>query len=221
MISSSIKFLTFTHLCLSCLTYAMQKPQPLIPASPSMVFPIARKESSEKTQKGSLIKRMGRSISALLDKQPKEQPSILTTPSRASADSSSRDAVKSELQMVFGKPVYTIEHEGKPCFVSIDGSSFARYRVHTLAEFKADNAFLLRPEVLIFINKQLEQFNKEIPYVKYYDMSPHQKQAAAQIAYKYIKKFKDEPGFKTPFYVVRLMKNDQVVVCVFEQEIKS
>lgn len=216
MISSSIT-LFILMISLSDFTFAMQKPGPNIPSSQSMSFPIPRKESSTENKKGSLIKRMGRSISALLDKQPKVVEASIPTssPKRASTDSSD---IKKEFQAVFGKPVYTINHKGQPCFVSIEGTSFTRYRVNTLAEFKHDSAYLLRPEVLLFIHQQLAPFGKEIPHVDYHHMTPSQKHTAAQQAYKYIKKFKDSPGFKTPFYVVRLMKN-QEVVCVFEQEI--
>lgn len=216
MISSSIT-LFILIISLSSFTRAMQKPAPLIPSSQSMSFPVAKKEAAGEPKKGSLIKRMGRSISALLDKAPKEYESTVPAASekRASVDSSD---MKQEFKAIFGKPLYTINHKGQPCFVSIEGTSLARYRVNTLAEFKQDNAFLLRPEILIFINQQLSPFGKEIPYVEYHPMTPSQKHIAAQQAYKYIKKFKDTPGFKTPFYVVRLMKN-QEVVCVFEQEI--
>jgi hypothetical protein len=224
MIPSSIKLFVLLTLSFSNFIFAMQKP-PAIPSSQSMSFPIPKKEpSSENKNKGSLIKKMGRSISALLDRNPKiADETISSVPQAQSAGTDSQknetEMSKREFQMVFGKPVYTINYKNEQSFVSIEGTSLARYRVNTLAEFKEDSAFLLRPEILIFINEQLAAFNKEIQSVDYDHMTPSQKQAAAQAAYKYIKRYKDKPGFKTPFYVVRLMKN-QHVVCVFEQEIK-
>lgn len=220
MISSSIKLFVLLTLSLSNFIFAMQKP-PAIPSSQSMTFPLP-KTSTE--AKGSLIKRMGRTISALLDKTPSTPESVISSAPQAQilgTDSQKNDTelAKREFQMVFGKPVYTINYKNEQLFVSIEGTSLARYRVNSLMEFKEDSAFLLRPEILIFINEQLVAFKKEIPSVDYNHMTLAQKQAAAQVAYKYIKRYKDKPGFKTPFYVVRLMKNQQVV-CVFEQEIK-
>lgn len=222
MISSSIKLFVLLTLSFSNFIFAMQKP-PAIPSSQSMTFPLPKKETSTEG-KGSLIKRMGRTISALLDKTPSTPESVISSVPQAQSagtDSQKNDTemAKREFQMVFGKPVYTINYKNEQLFVSIEGTSLARYRVNSLIEFKEDSAFLLRPEILIFINEQLVAFKKEIPTVDYNHMTLAQKQAAAQVAYKYIKRYKDKPGFKTPFYVVRLMKNQQVV-CVFEQEIK-
>lgn len=203
----------FTLALLSLPFCAMDKPLVSIPTSQSMVFPAPKKETS--SNKGSLILRVGRSISGFFDTNSSATAPLSARASTTDSKEENLETLRKEFELFSGKPLWSIMVENEKTTVRIQGNSQAQYQVSCLADFKKDSGYLSRPEIAKFINRLT---SKDNPIEIKDDMGPSTKNKRAKEVFKRIQKYKKDQRFKSSFYVVILNKN-QEKVCVFESEI--
>lgn len=230
MIPGSLyRLLTLSILFLSLESAGMEKKG--LPASPSkMAFPAPKPDAGK--QSGSMIGRVIKRTTSLLsitDRATSEElqestssvsPRISGPIAAEELKRSSRNSVQIKKELVFGKPLYTITYNNVEETASIDGSCLAQYRVNSLIEFKKDNTYLRRIEVLEFINRILRSAGKSCIDGVGHNIGTKDKEICAKAAYHHMRSSKHLPDFNKTFYVVSLKEKPQRV-CVFESDIKE
>lgn len=207
--------------------------------SQSMAFPPRKKDNSGQGQgslRGSIIRGIHRTTSILSigrhsssgEVAPEAPPTtstaipaaaqpIISAPLTTATLKAATPVVTEKKELIFGKYIYSVKYGGKPTTVRLEGPCTTQYLVNSLSDFKSSNAHLKRKEVLEFIDKNLQKYNKSLSAGNL--MIPHQRDLAAKEALKLIKKYKDKPEFTTLFYLIRSAGDSRI--CAFASELEE
>lgn len=212
---------------------AAQSNKSALPTSSSMAFPPAKKDKPDSsTLRGSFIKKMGRTASGFLGKrlssgeiapdEPKDLEMIPATQPTISAPLTTailKAAIPREKKLILGKSIYWLHHYDEKDYEVKVVNTCKVYNVNSLKEFKSNNIFLQREEVLLFIAKHYR--NILPPDLMISDrMDRKGRETAAKKVAKVIQKKQDVAFFNTPFYVVNF-KNGGYTACAFEWELEE
>lgn len=214
---------------------AAQPPKLTLPASTSMAFPPARKDKPENpgSLRGSFIKRMERTASGFLGRRlssgeiatetprdseitPVAVPLTISTPLTTAV---LKAATPREKKLVLGKSIYWLKHYDEKKYIVKVLNTCKVYNVNSLKDFKQDNIFLQREEILLFIAKHYKNILPSDLIISD-RMDRKNREIAAKRVAKVIQRKQNTVFFNMPFYVVNF-KNGGYPACAFEWELEK